>query len=480
LKYQPVIGMEIHVELLTRSKVFNESANAFGGEPNTHVDPVDLGLPGTLPVLNRKAFDLSLRTALALNCEIPPVTQFDRKNYYYPDLPKNYQISQQYHPLGRNGYLTIVLKDGTEKKIGIDNLHLEEDAGKNVHPESGRDAGMTYVDLNRAGVPLLEIVSKPDMCSAEEMEAYMNTMRSLLRYIEVSDCKIQEGSMRFEVNCSLLNEDGSLGTKVEIKNVGSMKAALRALNYELARQADCRDRGERVVQETRLWDDEKGETRSMRSKEGAKDYRYFPEPDLVPIEVSEAWLERIRGEIPELREAKRQRFIETLGIPPYDAGVLVEDRAIADYFEACCRLGCPPKAASNWIMTEILRELKETEQEISDLPVRPEHLAELVALIEDGTISGKIAKQVYRDMRESGKMPKAIVKEEGLVQVSDDSAILEFVEKVIAEHPGPVADFKGGKEKALGFLMGQVMKLSRGKANPQAAREMLVRRINEK
>ncbi len=477
MKYQPVIGMEIHVELLTRSKVFNESANAFGGEPNTHVNPVDLGLPGTLPVLNKRAFDLSLRTALALHCEIPKITQFDRKNYYYPDLPKNYQISQQYQPLGRHGYLDIPLKDGTEKRIGIDNIHLEEDAGKNIHPDSGRDAGMTYVDLNRAGVPLLEIVSDPDMRSAEEMESYMNAVRSLLRYIEVSDCKIQEGSIRFEVNCSLLNNDGSLGTKVEIKNVGSTKAALRALKYELERQADCRDRGERIIQETRLWDDERGETRPMRSKEGSKDYRYFPDPDLVPVEITPEWLERIKEEIPELRDAKRKRFVEQLGLPEYDAGVLVEEKAVADYFEQCCQLGCPPKAASNWIMTEILRELKESDLEIDDLPIRPAHLAELIKLIDTGTISGKIAKEIYADVRQSGKMPAEIVKEKGLVQVSDDSAIEGFVDQVIAENPGPVEDFRGGKDKALAFLMGQVMKVSKGKVNPQMAREIITRKI---
>jgi len=477
VNYQPVIGMEIHVELLTASKVFNASANAFGGEPNTHVDPVDLGLPGTLPVLNRRAFELALRATLALDCRISKVTTFDRKNYYYPDLPKNYQISQQYQPLGRDGNLTILLPDGSEKNVGIDNIHLEEDAGKNVHPESGRDAGMTYVDLNRAGVPLMEIVSKPDLRSAEEMEAYMNTMRSLLRYIEVSDCKIQEGSMRFEVNCSLLNDDGSLGTKVEIKNVGSVKAALRALKYELERQADCRDARQAVVQETRLWDDERGETRSMRSKEGAKDYRYFPEPDLVPVEISEEWIEQIRREIPELREAKHKRFVEQYQIPDYDAGVLVEEKSVADYFERCCALGATPKTASNWIMTEILREIKEAEIEIDDLPVRPDHLAELITMIDDGTISGKIAKQVYKDMRESGKMPKAIVEEKGLVQVSDDSAILAFIDQVIAENPGPVEDFKAGKEKAVGFLMGQVMRLSKGKVNPQLARDLLIKRI---
>ena len=477
MNYQPVIGMEIHVELLTASKVFNASANAFGGEPNTHVDPVDLGLPGTLPVLNRRAFELALRATLALDCRISKVTTFDRKNYYYPDLPKNYQISQQYQPLGRDGNLTILLPDGSEKNVGIDNIHLEEDAGKNVHPESGRDAGMTYVDLNRAGVPLMEIVSKPDLRSAEEMEAYMNTMRSLLRYIEVSDCKIQEGSMRFEVNCSLLNDDGSLGTKVEIKNVGSVKAALRALKYELERQADCRDARQAVVQETRLWDDERGETRSMRSKEGAKDYRYFPEPDLVPVEISEEWIEQIRREIPELREAKHKRFVEQYQIPDYDAGVLVEEKSVADYFERCCALGATPKTASNWIMTEILREIKEAEIEIDDLPVRPDHLAELITMIDDGTISGKIAKQVYKDMRESGKMPKAIVEEKGLVQVSDDSAILAFIDQVIAENPGPVEDFKAGKEKAVGFLMGQVMRLSKGKVNPQLARDLLIKRI---
>lgn len=479
MTYQPVIGMEIHVELLTRSKVFCACDASFGAEPNSHTCPVCLGLPGTLPVLNRKAFELSLRTALALHCDIAPFTQFDRKNYYYPDLPKNYQISQQYQCLGRDGMLTIRLKDGTEKNIGIDNIHLEEDAGKLVHPEGGRNVGMTLVDLNRAGLPLLEIVSKPDMRSAEEMECYMNTMRSLLRYIEVSDCKIQEGSIRFEVNCSLLNEDGTLGTKVEIKNVGSVKAALRALQYELERQADCRDRGEPVRQETRLWDDLAGETRPMRSKEGAKDYRYFPEPDLVPVEVTEEWLEEIQRGIPELLEAKRKRFISQYQLPEYDAGVLVEEKPVAEYFESCCKLGASPKAASNWIMTEILRELKESDLEITDLPIRPEHLAELIELIDKSVISSRIAKEVYAEMRQSGKMPRKIVEEKGLVQVSDSSAILGFVDQAITENPGSAADFKAGKEKALTHLMGQVMRLSKGKANPQAARELIIQRLKE-
>jgi aspartyl-tRNA(Asn)/glutamyl-tRNA(Gln) amidotransferase subunit B len=478
MKYQPVIGMEIHTELLTASKVFNESVNAFGGAPNTHINPVDLGLPGTLPVLNRRAFELSIRTALALNCDVPKVTKFDRKNYYYPDLPKNYQISQQYEPLGRDGWLVIEPAGGAEKKIGIDNIHLEEDAGKNVHPEGGRDLGKTYVDLNRAGVPLLEIVSKPDMRSPEEMEAFMNTMRSLLRYIEVSDCKIQEGSIRFEVNCSLLNDDGSLGTKVEVKNVGSMKAAMRALRFELNRQAECRDRGERVIQETRLWDDERGETRSMRSKEGAKDYRYFPEPDLVPMVISSEWLEMIRSEIPELREAKRKRLVEQYGIPEYDAAVLAEDKAVANFFEKACQLGATPKTASNWIMTDILRDLKEAgDMVIDEMQITAGHLAQLLKMIDEGTISGKIAKQVYNDMKDSGKMPKAIVEEKGLVQVSDDSAICGFIDKVIQDNPGPVEDFRGGKDKALGFLMGQVMRMSQGKANPQRTRELLIEKI---
>ncbi|MCX8035994.1 MAG: Asp-tRNA(Asn)/Glu-tRNA(Gln) amidotransferase subunit GatB [Candidatus Sumerlaeia bacterium] len=471
MELEPVIGFEVHSELKTKTKVFCGCKNAFGDPPNTNVCPVCLGMPGVLPVLNRRAFELALRTAIALHCEISERTTFDRKNYYYPDLPKNYQISQQYAVLGRRGYLEIEI-NGQTRRVGINNVHLEEDAGKNVHPET---AGARYslVDLNRAGVPLLEIVSEPDIRSRDEAEAYMHGLRSLLQYCDASDCKMQEGSLRYELNISMRRPGDPLPDyRVEVKNLASMKSVLRALDYEIRRQTRLLEEGRKPARETALWDDAAGETRTMRSKEGAQDYRYFPEPDLVEVHIDRAWMERARAELPELQHQRCKRFVEQLGLPEYDARILTQSRPLADYFEAAVRLHNNPKAISNWIMTELLRVLGE-EVEPDDLKVRPSHLARLVGMIDSGAISGKIAKQVFPDMLETGRMPDEIVREKGLVQISDTSALESVVAEVIAENPDVAEDYRAGKDKALGRLVGQAMKKTRGQANPQLLNELL-------
>jgi len=476
--YEPTIGLEVHTELNSVSKVFCDDATAFGAEPNSQVSPISLGLPGVLPVLNRVSFEKALQTAIALQCEIPERTTFDRKHYYYPDLPKNYQISQQYEPLGRNGRIVLHLDGGKEKEVRINNVHLEEDAGKLVHPDEAGSRRPSWVDLNRAGMPLLEIVTEPDLSDLEELEIFMHTLRSTLRYLDVSDCKMQEGSIRFEVNLSLRPAGSkTLGTKVEVKNVGSMKAALRAARYEIARQRSLLEGGGVVLQETRLWDDEKGETRPMRSKEVAKDYRYFPDPDLPPVSISRDWLEELRAGLPELQDAKRDRFVREYGIPEYDSSVLVSDRSIADFFEECCQRHPQPKTFSNWIMVEMLRRLQSAERDIDECPMTPARLVELVKMVEDGTLSNNIAKDVLREVFETDRDPSRIVAEKGLRQESDEGALLAVIREVIAENPGPAEDFRNGKEKALGFLMGQVMRKTKGKANPNISRPTLEREL---
>lgn len=477
MEMETVVGLETHVELWAKSKVFTPCIAEFGGEPNAHTDPITLGLPGTLPVLNRTSMEMSLKVALAMDCEIPEITEFDRKNYYYPDLPKNYQISQEHRPLARNGKLTIRLKDGTEKEIGIHNIHLEEDAGKNIHQTQG-GRHITLVDLNRAGTSLLEIVSQPDIRSLEETEAYMQTMRNLLRYIEVSDCKMQEGSLRFELNISVRPKGSTeFGTKVEIKNVGSVKSVLRAYEYEFTRQTELIEDGGRVIQETRLWDDEKGETRSMRVKEGAKDYRYFPEPDLPLIRLEKPYLDELKAALPELRDAKRKRFVAIYEIPDYDAGVIAADRKVADFFDECCRQHNEPKTFSNWIMTYVLAELKDEDSGISDLPITPAHFVELAKLIAGGKINSNIAKKVMKEMLQSGTMPGEIVKAQGLEVVNDSGELEKWVEEVIAEQPEPAEKFKNGNDNSINFLVGQVMKKSRGKASPDQVNEMLTKKL---
>jgi aspartyl-tRNA(Asn)/glutamyl-tRNA(Gln) amidotransferase subunit B len=472
--FEPVIGLEVHTELNSASKVFCDDAALFGAEPNSLVSPISLGLPGVLPVLNKVSFEKALVTAIALNCRINQRTQFDRKHYYYPDLPKNYQISQQYHPLGVDGSVTLHLKDGATKEVRINNIHLEEDAGKLVHPEDPGSRGLSWVDLNRAGMPLLEIVTEPDMRGLEELEVFMHTLRAMLRYLDVSDCKMQEGSLRFEVNLSMRPAGSQeFGTKVEVKNVGSIKAALRAARYEIVRQTEILESGGKVVQQTCLWDDDKGETRPMRSKEVAKDYRYFPDPDLPPVFITDQWLADLKEHLPELQDAKRLRFVESYKIPEYDAGVLVSDRSLANFFEACCESHPQPKTFSNWIMVEVLRELRDRELEIEDSPLTPARLVELVRLVEDGTISNNIAKDVLKTVFNEDKDPKTVVEEKGLKQESDEDALREKIREVIAENPGPAEDFRNGKDKAIGFLMGQVMRKTQGKANPGVCKPLL-------
>lgn len=478
MEFEPVIGLEVHAELSTDSKIFCGCSTQFGSKPNTQMCPVCMGLPGVLPVLNKKAMEYSVRIALALNCRITEFTKFDRKNYYYPDLPKNYQISQQYNCLGRNGYL-IINVNGIEKKIGINNVHLEEDAGKLLHPEIP-GADYSLVDLNRTGVPLIEIVSEPDMGSLDEMMAYMMALKNLLQYIEVSDCKMQEGSLRFEINVSVRPKGiMELGKKVEIKNLNSMKIAMKAAEYEIARQSKIIQKGGEVEQETRLWDDEKFITKTMRSKEESKDYRYFPEPDLVTIHITKEWQEDIRRNLPELQLAKKERFVRQYRIPEYDAEILTSNKYLADYYESTSKVYNAPKKISNWIMTEVLRELNEREIEVDDFRIKPNQLATLIKLIDDNVISGKIAKTVFPIMVETGKNPEDIIKEKGLVQITDENQIREVARKIIQANPGPVNDYRGGKEKSIRFLIGQIMKETKGKANPEVLNKILKEELSK-
>ena len=491
MDYEVVIGLEAHAHLATRTKMFCGCSTRFGAPPNSHTCPVCAGHPGSLPVINRTAFEHGLKAALALNCTINRHTVFDRKNYYYPDMPKNYQISQNYANLGVDGHVDLDV-GGTVRRVRIHNVHLEEDAGKLVHPEDAPTlleteeadataglspeavAGLTMVDLNRAGTPLLEIVTEPDLRSVEEARVYMDALASLLRYLGVSECKMQEGDLRFEPSLSLRPAGQSAyGTRVEIKNVNSMKAVVRALQYEQRRQADALDHGEAIARETRLWDEAAGRTAPMRSKELAHDYRYFPEPDLVPIHVDDGWLDRVRATIPELQPARRQRFIDALGLPEYDAGVLVEDRALADYFEECVRRGADPKQASNWIQANVLRELNSRHIPLAELAVTPAMLADLVALVARGTIAENTGKKVFAAMAETGQPAAAIIQAQGLTQISDTAELEAVVRQVLEDHPKPVADLVAGKKKAQGFLMGQVMRATRGKANPKVVAQLI-------
>ncbi|MDI6631228.1 MAG: Asp-tRNA(Asn)/Glu-tRNA(Gln) amidotransferase subunit GatB [Bacillota bacterium] len=471
--YEAVIGLEIHVELKTASKIFCSSSAHFGAEPNANICPVCLGLPGVLPVLNKRVVEYGIRAALALNCEVARFSKFDRKNYYYPDLPKNYQISQYDLPLAQHGYLEIDTGNG-RKRIGITRVHMEEDAGKLVHQGTVTTTPYSLVDYNRTGVPLLEIVSEPDMRSPEEARAYAEKLRSIIQFTGISDCKMEEGSLRVDANVSVRPAGSQgFGVKTEIKNVNSFRALARALAYEIERQISVLEEGGRIVQETRTWDEGKGVTLSLRSKEEAHDYRYFPEPDLPPLVISREWVEEIRRTLPELPDARRERYMKEYGLPAYDAGVLTTTREIGDYFESCVRLYPRPKTVSNWVMGELARLLNATNTEITASPVKPEQLATLLKLIDDGTISGKIAKTVFEEMFNTGKDPQAVVEEQGLVQITDAAALKAVVEKVIAANPKVVADFKQGKDKALGFLVGQVMKETRGKANPQLVNRLL-------
>jgi len=474
MDYEPVIGIEVHVELLTRSKVFCGCSTAFGSPPNSQVCPVCLGMPGVLPMLNKRAVEFVVMTGLAFNCTVSSWSKLDRKNYFYPDLPKNYQISQYDLPLAYDGFLEVEV-DGVRKRIGITRVHLEEDTGKNLHP-----AGASYsqVDFNRCGVPLMEIVSEPDIASPEEAYGYLQSLKAIVEYLGVSDCNMEQGSLRAEANVSLRPRGSAeFGTKTEIKNVNSFKGVQRALEYEIERQRQLLSSKGTVVQETRMWDEEKGITVAMRSKERAHDYRYFPEPDLVPIVVDKEWVERIRQGLPELPTARRQRFVNEYGIPEYDAGVLTASKEVADYYEECVRCGADPKAASNWIMGELQFRLRDTGTAITGCKITPQNLTEMLNLIEAGTISGKIAKTVFEEMFTTGKAAGEIVRDRGLQQISDSDQIGEIIDAVLKDNPEPVESYRRGKTKALAFLVGQVMKQTKGKANPQLVNEMLRQKL---
>jgi aspartyl-tRNA(Asn)/glutamyl-tRNA(Gln) amidotransferase subunit B len=475
-KYETVIGLEVHVELHTKSKIFCGCSTEFGAPPNTHTCPICLGHPGVLPVLNRQAVDYAMKAAMALNCTIADVSKFDRKNYFYPDSPKAYQISQYDQPIGENGWIDIEV-DGQTKRIGITRLHLEEDAGKLTHVDGGF---ASLVDFNRVGTPLVEIVSEPDISSPEEARAYLEKLRAIMQYCEVSDVKMEEGSMRCDANISLRPVgQKEFGTRAELKNMNSFRGVQRGLEYEEYRQAEILDDGGKVVQETRRWDEAAGKTLSMRSKEEAHDYRYFPDPDLVRLHIDEAWKERIRATIPELPDARQARYTSEYGLPSYDAGVITSSKPLADFFEDSLNYTKDAKAVSNWIMGDLLGYLNSTGLELPALKITGRGLGEMIGLIEKGTISSKIAKTVFKEMLESGKLPQQIVEEKGLVQISDEGAIKTIVEQVVAANPQSVEDFKAGKQKAIGFLVGQVMKESKGKANPALVNKLLAEILSQ-
>ena len=469
-KYEVVIGLEVHAQLKTKSKIFAPDGNEFGHEPNTETSPITLGMPGVLPVLNKEVVNLGILTGLALNCEIPERCKFDRKQYFYPDLPKGYQISQYDEPICVNGYLDI-----KGKRIGITRAHLEEDAGKLVHAGADGIAGSSYslVDLNRAGTPLLEIVSEPDMRSSEEARNYMEELRNIVRYIGVCDGNLEEGSMRCDANISIMPKGSkTFGTRAEIKNVNSFSALQRAIEYEIDRQIEIVEEGGEVVQETRLWDDNSRETKSMRGKEDAHDYRYFPEPDLMPLKISREWVQEIKDKMPELPQQKRERYM-SLGLSEYDAAVIVEQMGLALFFDEVLKLGASPKIAVNFIMGEIAAYLKEEKIEITDTKLTPENLVELISLIEKNTISNNIGKQIIIDMMKDGTPASKIVEERGLSQISDTGAIKDVAQKVVEAHPNEVSAYKNGKVQLLGFFVGQVMKETKGRANPKAVNEIL-------
>jgi aspartyl-tRNA(Asn)/glutamyl-tRNA(Gln) amidotransferase subunit B len=475
--WEAVIGLEVHAQLQTRTKIFCGCSTQFGAPPNSQVCPVCLGLPGALPVLNRQAVDFAIKAALACGCEVQPRSVFARKNYFYPDLPKGYQISQYELPLALGGGLEIAV-DGQTKHVGLTRIHMEEDAGKSLHegfPDSDR---RTYVDYNRSGVPLIEIVSEPDMRSAAEAAEFFSRLRSILVWLGVSDGNMEEGSLRCDANVSIRpHGQAKLGTKAEVKNVNSFRYLEKALEYEISRQIDLIEGGGKVVQETRLWDTSSGRTHSMRSKEEAHDYRYFPEPDLPPLLVDDARIERVRETMPELPEARSRRFVSEYSIPAYDAGVLTQSAPLAHYFEETAKAAKNAKAASNWIMGELLRTLKERGQEIGDVPMQPPALAGLIALIEQGTISTSVAKGVFATMYDSGRSADDIVREEGLAQNSDEGALSAIVAEVLSLNDDAVAQYRAGKKQTFGFLVGQVMKKSGGKANPKLASDLVKRAL---
>lgn len=469
-EYETVIGLEVHVELATKTKIFCSCSTAFGSAPNTHTCPVCTGMPGSLPVLNKKVVEYAVAVGLATGCQINQYSKFDRKNYFYPDNPQNYQISQLYLPICHDGGIEIETQAGS-KTIGIHEIHMEEDAGKLVHDDWEE---VSLVDYNRSGVPLIEIVSEPDMRSAEEVIAYLDKLRMIIQYLGASDCKMQEGSMRADVNLSV-RELGSkeFGTRTEMKNIGSFKAIARAIEAERARQIDLLESGEKVVQETRRWNDEQGYSYAMRSKEDAQDYRYFPEPDLVPIEVSDQWLQEIRDRQPELRDQKCRRYVDEFGLPEYDAQILTSTKKLADLFEEAVKLCDKPKKVSNWLMGETMRLLKEHNMDPEDITFSPVNLAKLIVLADAGTINGTVAKEVFEQVFANDIDPDQYVEQKGLKTVNDEDALRKTIAQIIEDNPKSVEDYHNGKEKAIGFLVGQTMKAMKGKANPGMVNQIL-------
>jgi len=476
-KYEPVIGLEVHVQLATRTKIFCGCPTSFGAPPNTNVCPVCLGLPGPLPVLNRAAVEMAIQAALALNCEVRSFSRFARKNYFYPDLPKGYQISQYDQPLAEHGWIEVNV-DGAAKRIGVTRVHLEDDAGKSLHEGFKDSDRYTYVDLNRCGTPLIEIVTEPDMRSSDEAYAFLTELKLLMQFVEVSSCDMEKGHLRCDANVSVrLRGAEKFGTKAEVKNLNSFRFLKAALDYEIARQVAVLEGGGTISQETRLYDPDTGETVGMRSKEHAHDYRYFPEPDLLPLRISDQWRERIRSRMPELPPARRARFVRDFALREYDAQVLTQTRALADYYEKAAAASGDPRATANWVMGDLMGVLNAEGKDITESPVSPERLGELVTLIAQGEISGKLAKEIFAKMFATGDSARAIMEREGLRQISDTAALGQVVDRVLAANPKQVEQYRGGKTAVLGFLMGQVMKATRGQANPAAVQQLLKEKL---
>jgi aspartyl-tRNA(Asn)/glutamyl-tRNA(Gln) amidotransferase subunit B len=483
VRYEPVIGLEIHVELATASKLFCACRVEFGAPPNTHTCPVCLGLPGSLPVLNAKAVEYAVRAGLALNCRVAACSKFDRKNYFYPDLPKGYQISQYDLPVATQGLVEVEV-GGLVRRVGIRRVHLEDDAGKLLHEGAAQatvaQAVSSLVDYNRAGVPLIEIVSEADLRSPEEARAFLEEVKTILQYTDVSECRMEEGSLRVDCNISLRPSGHTpYGTPVELKNLGSFRSAQRALTFEIGRQAQVLDQGGRVVRETRHWDEARGVSIALREKEEAQDYRYFPDPDLLPMRFDPGWVEGMRDALPELPQPRRRRLVESYGLSPYDSGVLTASLALADFYEGTVRAGAGAKAAANWVMGELLRYLNAQGAQAGEFPITPEQLAELLAMVDAGRISGTMAKSVFEDMCLTRQSPSQLVRSKGLELVGEKAELAPVIEEVLAAHPGVAADYRAGKERALGFLVGQVMKKTQGRAHPQLVNQWLAERLRE-